>query len=275
MGSLGVRRTAQAYREEAAVSEHERPGDDPTRRIPPDEAAGAGGWDEDATRRIDPSQEPTRVEPGPPPTDPTQQAYADPWYGEPEAEEVEEEPLEEEARGVTRGRAALYSLATFALGFVVALFLVAAFGEDPAVEDEADAERIAELEEEVAERDEEIAALEGQLEDQEAELEAARDALDDADADLAEAREALDERAAALDDRESQLDERAAGLDERAAELDEREAAIEQRETALAEAEEDDDVDLDDIDLPDVEIDEEQAQNIIDRVIEGIRDLLP
>lgn len=270
------------------MSEHDRPGDDPTRRIPPQgpgEPGNGGGW-EDETRRIDPSQEPTRVEPGAPGTDPTQQAYADPWYDEPggsaggpeEAEEPADPYEEDEAPAtVTRGRAALYSLLSLAVGFVLALIIVAAFGGAPA-DDEAVAaleDEVAALEDEVAASEEREAELEAQLADQEAELEAARDALDEADADIAEAREALDQRAEALDERETQLDERASGLDERAADLDEREAALEQREAALAEAEERGDIDLDDIELPDVEIDPEQAQGIVDRIIEGIRDLLP
>ncbi len=222
------------------MSGPEHPGDDPTRRIDPEErdatrpvAGSEWGRSADATRRIDPVE-----------------------GGAADRAEAAEQPHEtapgEPGRG-RHGRGAL--VATGIMGLlvgVVAAFLLFALGTSDPTEDMAAQERITELEIQLEEREAEIAELEARLAEAEA-------AAGERDADLEQQRDALEERSRVLDDRQQALDERQAALDDR-------EATIADREARVREAEEDGDG---------LELDEETARTIVDRIVDTIRDLLP
>jgi hypothetical protein len=267
---------------------------EPTRRIEPDAA--------DATRRVDPADPPvTRaVDPQAPhdphgPHDPTATRQLDavtsgaartgePWEGTAEPYTAsappyasEEEPADvapEADQRPRRGRDVALVLIGSVLGFLLA-FLVVAWGTsgrdaEVAEPDPAQQERIEALEAELEGRDAQIADLESQLAEAEA-------AAGDRDADIEAQRQALDERTVALDQRASSLEDRAAALDRREAELDQRETQLDEREAALDDAETvpppDDGSDGTDggIDLP--EIDTGEVENVIERILERLRDL--
>lgn len=170
-------------------------------------------------------------------------------------------PDEPEPSG--RGRQIAIGVISGLVGFILAFILIAIFtGGDDATVDPGLAtsqERIDALEAELADRDLQIEELEARLAEAEA-------AVGESDADIEAQRQALDERATALD-------ERANALDEREVALDEREAAIAEREQqADADPEPAPDPE-DDGGLTPPEIDEEEVENIVNRVLERLRDL--
>ena len=180
-------------------------------------------------------------------------------YGadDPYAESVEpEEP--------GRGKRVAIGLISGLAGFILAFIVIAIFtGDDEAMVDPGVAaaeERIEALEAELADRDLQIEELQARLDEAEA-------ALGESDADIEAQREALDERATALD--------------QRASALDEREIALDQWEAAIAEREQQADVDPAPADpdpgenggLTPPEFDEDELENIVNRVLERLREL--
>jgi len=218
---------------------------DPTRQLP----AQPGGHRSD---------EPWEAEV---PARSTAQAPAATPYSTPAPVAPAEEP---EAAG--RGKQVAIGVISVLAGFILAFILIAIFtGGDDAVVDPglaASEERIAALEAELADRDLQIEELEARLAEAEA-------AVGESDADIAAQRQALDERATALDQRAIALDEREVALDQREAAIAERE---QQAETDPAPSEPEPDPE-DDGGLTPPEIDEEEVENIVNRVLERLRDL--
>lgn len=190
---------------------------------------------------------------------------------------------EPDAEEPGRGRQVLIGVVSALAGFILAFIVIAIFtaGDDPDPVDDpalaASQERIDALEAELADRDQQVEELEARLADAEA-------AMGETDADLDAQREVLDERATSLDQRANALDEREAALDQRERELNDREAALAEREQQADDGpgEPDDsgsDGDGSDGDGSDgggitpPDIDEEDVQNIVDRVLERLRDL--
>ncbi len=217
--------------------------DDPTRATTPDQteqmapATGAGQpWEGVAQPRADaPSQ--------PPP----------PGEGDPH-----EQGLDDDEPPKRPGRDTAFALGGLIVGVIIA-FIVIALGsgdpvDEPAAPDEELEARVEALEAELEERDAQISDLEAQLAEAEA-------AAGERDEDIAAQQEALDERAT--------------GLDQRAEQLDQREAALDEREAALEEREAEADEPADDPDDPDDPTDElvEDAETIIDEILERIRGL--
>lgn len=188
------------------------------------------------------------------PLEPEAATPYDEAYGGPDGEDEGREPR--------RGRAVLLVLLGLVIGFVAA-FIVIALGsgdastaEDPELATLQDENAL--LQAELDERDTRIADLEAQLD-------AADSAAGEQDAELQAQRDALDERANQLDDRASQLDDREDALDRREDELAEREAE------PSPEPQPDTDTGTE----PDADPGEimEDAEGIVDRILEGIRDL--
>jgi hypothetical protein len=269
----------------ATMSSYDRPESQPTRRIT------GGGSPEDQTRRLDDgdlgADRTRRLDQGDQDHDRTRRldqgdtahgAYPHEEVGADEHHLAEGAPLEEEAvyeeaeEPSRRGRDAIIGLAGLLLGVVLAFVLVALGTRTPGTDPEtADAaalqERIAELEAQVDEQAAQVAGLEAQLADEDV-------ATDQRAADLEAQRQAQEQRSAALDARAQALDEREAALDRRAAEpppvappppdapvtdpAPDEPPADEQPGGGLPS-------------LPD--IDTEQAETIIERVLEQIRDL--
>lgn len=163
-----------------------------------------------------------------------------------------------------RGRQVAIGLISGLIGFILAFIMIAIFtGDEDGTVDPglaASQERIDALEAELADRDVQIEELEARLAEAEA-------AVGESDADIEAQREALDARAGALD--------------ERANALDEREVALDQREAAIAEREQQADADPPPTDpepgenggLTPPEFDDEQVENIVNRVLERLREL--
>jgi peptidoglycan hydrolase CwlO-like protein len=246
---------------------------DPTRPLPPPASGSSpGSGDPDPTQQLpsQPSGQPWEAEvpvrsrdaqsdPG--------NAYAnDPYSADPL-------PVAEESG---RGKQIAIGAISALLGFILAFVVIALFTDDdaPVVDDSQLAEaqeQIEELEAEVADRDLQIEELEARLADAEA-------AIGESDADLEAQREVLNEIAAAQDEREQTLNEREQALNEREQGLDEREAAIADREaegdSAPTEPEAPPDGDGEsDGGLTPPDIDEEEVENIVNRVLERLRDL--
>ena len=173
-------------------------------------------------------------------------------------------PGEQDPSG--RGKQLAIAVISGLVGFILAFILIAIFtgGEDATVDPglAASQERIDALEAELADRELQIEELEARLAEAEA-------AAGESDADIEAQRQALDERAVALD--------------ERANALDEREVALDQREAAIAEREQQADADPspeepapdpgDNGGLTPPQFDDEQVENIVNRVLERLRDL--
>lgn len=239
----------------------EHPDPDPTRRIdPPDEPTQSarptpGASDAEPTRRLDtPAQERTAWEgeahPRPAGGDVTQ-TY-DQTY-----DEAGPPP---DVPGRRRRHGFLWWLFGLVLGFVLAFLVVALATDDRPATDEAAQAQLEAMEAELEERDAQIAELEARLAEAEA-------AAGDRDADVEAQRQALDERAAALEEWQQALAEREAAIDEREAAVAEREREVEQREDEQPEQTED----SDGIELPD--IDDEVVDNIVQRILDQLRDL--
>jgi hypothetical protein len=266
------------------------PGDAPTRQLPPTDGPSAA----DATRASDTAAL-DRTHALEEPWEGTAQPYATGSHaaddGTAEAEVAGPAPVESSGR--RRGRDVALLLVGSVLGFVLAFLIVAwSTSGDPATEDEAAAAgqaEVAALEEQLtaleAERDEALART-GELEAQLAEAEAAAGERDeDVEAQrraLDERAGALDERATALDAREDQLEEREAALDDRDAALTTREQDLDAREAALDEGETptegdgggEEEGDDGGIRLPELpEIDTEEAGNVVEQVLDWLRDL--
>lgn len=195
--------------------------------------------------------------------------------------EPEEAPLlKEEQDKRVRRVAAIGTIAGLLVGAVVMLVVIALAGGDPepaeeVAVDEGQAEQVEELEgsvEEleaaVEERDAQIEALEAQLaeaqaviEERDAELEGLRQQAGEGETELAEERAALEEQRAALDSRTEALDEREQALDQREEALAEREAEPPATDSPGTDPGED---------LP---VDEEEAEALVERVLDRIRDL--
>jgi hypothetical protein len=259
-------------REEMAMSDPRWPGDGPEQ--------DPNRQDADPTRRVD--------APGQHDPDPTRQLPAqpaghqpnEPWEAEVPARtagaathgsSTADDPHDPYAGPVepgssSRGKQVAIGVISGLVGFILAFILIAIFtGGDEATDDPgaaASQERIDALEAELADRDLQIEELEARLAEAEA-------AAGESDADIEAQRQALDERATALD-------QRAGALDEREAALDEREAAIAEREQEAdaepAPSEPDPEPD-DNGGLTPPEFDEEQVENIVNRVLERLRDL--
>lgn len=153
----------------------------------------------------------------------------------------------------TRGRGRrefLIGLAGAVIGFALALVVVALTTGGAEVDEDL-ATHLASLEEDLETRDARIAELEAQLDEAEA-------AAGGRESDIELQRQALDDRADVLDEWEQRLSER--------------EAQAAQREAAVAERERDADTDTPIIDTDDI-IDDETVDNIVERVIDGIRNL--
>ena len=224
-------------------------------------------------------------ESGPPDADPTRQLPAqpaghhpsEPWEAEVPARTTAPEtpgqaspygaeprdPRVEEPEPSGRGKQVAIGVICGLAGFILAFIVIAIFtGDDDAVVDPgiaASEERIEALEAELADRDLQIEELQARLDEAEA-------AIGESDADIEAQREALDERAAALDQRANALDEREVALDQRDAAIAERE---QQAETDPAPA----DPDPDDDGLTPPEFDEDDVENIVNRVLERLREL--
>lgn len=136
-------------------------------------------------------------------------------------------------------------------------------------------ERVEELEAALAERD-------AQLEERDTELEGLRARLEDEqdtdarEAELEERRDSLDERASALDERASELDRREVELDQRQRELQQSSDTSESSGTSDSgsdNGEGDMDEEADGDGAQDGSL-TEQAQNVVDRIVEEIRQLL-
>lgn len=185
---------------------------------------------------------------------------------------------EPQPEGPGRGRQIAIGVISGLAGFILAFLVIAIFtgGDDPVSDPgvAASQERIDALEAELAGRDQQIEELEARLADAEA-------AIGETDADFDAQREALDERATALDQRANALDEREAALDQRERDLNDREAAIAEREQQADDPDGTGDPDgsgsdgdgSDDGGVTTPDIDEEEVQNIVDRVLERLRDL--
>jgi hypothetical protein len=242
--------------------------------------SSSDGHDQDPTRRIEMANEPPTSRSG---------YRGEPLEGEaafPPDRTTDERPPgfdlddEEEDEG-RRGR----DIALLAAGALIGVLFTFVFialttggdtaevGDDPA---------LAEREAELAEREEEIAELDARIADLEAQLAAAGGDSGDLDDELAAQRDALDERLASVDARAEELDDRQASLDERAEALDQREAAISDAESDAGspdgdgagdggdtgEGDGDGGIDLDQLD----ELGED-AEGVIDRALEEIRNL--
>lgn len=151
----------------------------------------------------------------------------------------------------------------FAFAFVVIAMGTSGQETDP-TEATAAQERITALETELADREATIAEMEARLAEAEA---AAGDRAEDVEAQ----RRALDERAAAMDERARALDEREMALDRRENEIAEREAAAEQPADQPDQPDDPGEQPDDGPGLP--EFDPEQAENIVERVLERLREL--
>ena len=171
----------------------------------------------------------------------------------------------DESRTSGRGKRVAIGVISGLAGFILAFIVIAIFtGDDEAVVDPGIAaaeERIEALEAELADRDLQIEELEARLDEAEA-------AIGESDADIEAQREALDERATALDQRASALDEREVALDQREAAIAERE-----QQADVDPAPADPDPDPDDNGLTPPQFDEDQVENIVNRVLERLREL--
>ena len=217
---------------------------DPTRQLPPQPAGrqSRGPWEAEVPVGSAASTTPGAGSP----------------YG---ANGPDAHPEEPEPSG--RGKQVAIGVISGLIGFILAFVLIAIFtGDDDAAVDPglaASQERIDVLEAELADRDLQIEELEARLAEAEA-------AVGESDADIEAQRQALDERATALD--------------QRATALDEREIALDQREAAIAEREQQAEVDPppapdpgDNGGLTPPEFDDEQVENIVNRVLERLREL--
>lgn len=246
----------------------DQPGWQQTRRLPPDRSQDQG----EPGRRLDAVGDSTYEDDDGYAGTSTEDPYASTAY-------AEDQPAEEDSGQRTSRsgwRSALLVLVGVVVGFVAALVVVALFGGDTGDTEAVEARdaRIAELQTALEEAESENAALADALEQREEELEAALDAADSATDDIEAQQEALSERAETLDEREETLEERAEALDQR-------EQALDQGEQQPAEGGEDDAdpapaedsgvLPDTDIDLPD--LDEEDAEALVDRVIDRLREL--
>lgn len=237
------------------------------------------GYDQDPTRRIEMTNEPATSRSG---------YTGEPLEGEaalpPEGTDDERRPHfdleDEEESEPRRGRDIGFMVAGALIGVLFTFVFIALttngdtaeVGEDPAV-----AEREAEL----AEREQQIEELDARVADLEAQLAAADGNSDDLDEELAAQRDALDDQVAAVDARMEELDDLQASLDERAEALDQREAAIADAEADAGSPDGDGAGDGGDgasdsdggIDLDELDELGEDAQGVIDRALEEIRNL--
>lgn len=224
------------------------PGNDPTRPLPPQPPSSSSA---DGTHRTWEAEVPAR------------RSGSDPAGG---AAQPGSSPSDPDSSG--GGRKVLVGLLGAVIGFVLAFLVIALTTDEPQAADPGAGqaqERIDELETDLAARDLSIEELEAQLAEAEA-------AAGDSDADIEEQREALDERASALDQRADALDARETELDEREADLAERE----QQAPTAPEPDESPDSDTDpesDSGLNAPDIDEQEVENIVNRVLERLREL--
>lgn len=238
--------------------------------------SSSDGHDHDPTRRIEVENEPATSRSGYT-GEPLEGEAALPPEGAYDARrprfDLEEDDEPERRRGRDIGLMAAGALIGVLFTFIFIALTTGGdtpeVGEDPVV---------AEQEAELAEREQQIEELDARIADLEAQLSAADG---DSDDELTEQRDALDERLTAVDDRAEELDDLQASLDERAEALDEREAAISDAEADAPDGDGgsegggggdsgsgDGGVDLDRLD----ELGED-AEGVIDRALEEIRDL--